>query len=328
MRWTDPSTWPFPIWIWLLFIVGGWAVSLWKWRKRRVEAEWPSAAGRIETARIDDSEKKILGLTITGTEKKFPAVLAYSYSVGGASYGGSFKRVFATIGEAADFIRDLEGKPLEVQYNPTKPQESALTDAALDTALQTRSPAPPAATQAAFESWMKPFLWVFIAFALVGFVLSLWFHIRAIMGHSAPDSVFVLHVGIFVVWFPAVLAAIKLQGGGRGKDLWKRVLRGDPDWVRYVTYGIFGYSWISMMANFGGGKHPQSGPDPDASTLRSFSCVWMAFYSMAAAILYSAVRQTSTTNRCVNGHAVSANSRFCEICGQPISHAPLQSPPQ
>src|SRR5690242_16894397 len=124
-RWTDPHTWPFMVWIWAAFVAGGWAISLWKWRRRRIEGERPSTAGRVEVAYVDDNETKVLGLTLGKKQNQFLAIITYSYSVGGETFGGTFKKEFGSAEEAGEYVRDLEGKPIEVRHNPMKPQASA-----------------------------------------------------------------------------------------------------------------------------------------------------------------------------------------------------------
>lgn len=57
----------------------------------------------------------------------------------------------------------------------------------------------------------------------------------------APEFFFwLLHIGIFVVWIPAIFAAQRLVGNVSRKDFWKVVLIGSPDWMRYMVYGFGG----------------------------------------------------------------------------------------
>jgi hypothetical protein len=86
-------------------------------------------------------------------------------------------------------------------------------------------------------------VWVFIGLSAVGFVLSLWIHFGAVAGRRvAPAEFFwILHIGIFAVWFPAVMVAQRQAGNLKRKDFWKIVLKGTPDWVRYLVYGFLGY---------------------------------------------------------------------------------------
>ena len=135
----------------------------------------------------------------------------------------------------------------------------------------------------------------------------------------APEAFFwMLHIGIFVVWFPAVLVAQRLVGNVNRKDLWKVVLKDSPDWMRYMVYGFFGYAMFNFLlfmtkAPTGGG-----GANPPAVVWRGFSGHWMAFYSAALAILYAAARNVDTIPRCTNGHMASSNAVYCPQCGQPV----------
>ena len=80
-------------------------------------------------------------------------------------------------------------------------------------------------------------------------------------------------------------------------------------WVRSTEFAIF------IIAAPKGG----SGPMPPA-VVRGFSGHWMAFYSAAAAVLYSATHAVDRDQgrRCGNGHAVGPLALFCEQCGQPV----------
>jgi hypothetical protein len=179
--------------------------------------------------------------------------------------------------------------------------------------LQNRPPAPvpdfPLAANS-IPDWIRPFLWVFVFLFGVGLVVSLWVHLGAVMGRRvAPEAFFwMVHVGVFVVWFPAVFVAQRLVGNVNREDLWKVVLKGSPDWMRYMVYGFFGYAFVNFMfmtkAPSGG-----SGANPPAVVWRGFSGHWMLFYSAALAILYS------TGGNCSSGR------RQCPFYGCLISDA-------
>src|SRR4029077_11592130 len=65
------------------------------------------------------------------------------------------------------------------------------------------------------QDWIRPFLWLFVCFSAIGLVVSLWVHLGAVMGRRvAPEALFwMLGVGIFIVWLPAVLVAQLLLAG-------------------------------------------------------------------------------------------------------------------
>jgi hypothetical protein len=139
--------------------------------------------------------------------------------------------------------------------------------------------------------WFRPFLWIFVWTAATGLALSLWVHIGAVLGFTvAPFPLFViLHLGIFVVWIPAMLIAKSVRPV-RQMDFWKVASQGVPAWARYVMYGFFGYAFVNFFlfaANPGGRGQ---GMNPPAVTWRGFSGHWMAFYSAALLILYASAR--------------------------------------
>lgn len=162
--------------------------------------------------------------------------------------------------------------------------------------------------------------WVFIGLSAVGFVLSLWIHFGAVAGRRVAPAAFfwIFHIGIFVVWFPAVMVAQRQAGNLKRKDFWKIVLKGSPDWVRYLVYGLLGYAVVNFMIFFQAPTERNGGANPPAMVWRLFSGHWMVFYLAALAILYSAARQDGERVRCVNGHAVQTTANFCARCGQPV----------
>lgn len=170
--------------------------------------------------------------------------------------------------------------------------------------------------------WLKPLLSFFGALAWIGLALSIWSHLAALLGTRGPlgNYELLLHLGIFVVWIPTVLVATRMGREFKQKDLWKAVLRGCPPWMKYMAYGFFGYAFINF-AVFIVAAPAKASPGPMSPVVvRGFSGHWMAFYSMAAAVLYSATHAEDGDlgRRCVNGHQVGPLSRFCEECGQSV----------
>jgi hypothetical protein len=147
-------------------------------------------------------------------------------------------------------------------------------------------------------------------------------HLGAVMGRRvAPGAIFwILHMGIFIVWLPAVLVAKQRVGSTRRKNFWKRVLQGSPEWMRYMVYGFVGYAMLNFALFMLKAPAGGTGPNPPAEVWRGFSGHWMAFYSAALAILYSAANENANGLRCLNGHPVSPGANYCERCGQPILH--------
>jgi Protein of unknown function (DUF3592) len=315
IRWTDPATWPWIIYVWLALLVGGWLLSSWRWLRRRRAAGWPIADGRIESIEVRKPN-----FLLTTKRGYYVAQLGYSYSVAGSTYSGLYKREFPTQPAADDFVRDLKGKAVAVRYSPSKPSQSMVLEPDLEAVLQNRPPSgdDESAARTAIPEWLRPFIWVFVWLSAVGLVVSLWVHIGALAGRTVPSAFWVLHVGIFVVWLPSVLVAQKLVGNTGRKDFWRAVLKGAPDWMRYMVYVLSAYEFviflISMGQGSGGGRHTTiSGPD-----WKVFSGLWMGFYSAALAILYSAAKTMESSPRCANGHLASPNAVYCTRCGQPV----------
>ena len=109
----------------------------------------------------------------------------------------------------------------------------------------------------------------------------------------APDYFFaLLHVGIFVVFFPAIFVAQKRVGSANRKDFWKVVTKGSPDGLRYLLYFFFAYAFVNFaifMAQAPTGK--QTGETP-AVVWRGFSGHWMVFYCASFVILSSTLHSS------------------------------------
>jgi hypothetical protein len=109
IRWTDPSTWPWMVCVWLAFILAGWSVPAWRWLQQKRAAGWPVAEGRIESVEVTKP-------SFSFTTKRGYSVseLGYSYSVAGTRHSGRYRREFPTEFDAEEFVRDLKGKSVAV----------------------------------------------------------------------------------------------------------------------------------------------------------------------------------------------------------------------
>jgi hypothetical protein len=318
IRWTDPTTWPWMFYVWAAFALAGLAKPAWSWFRRKRAAGWPVAEGRIESVEVTKPS-----ISFTTKRGYYVAELGYSYSVVGTPHSGRYRRELPTEYEANEFVRDLQGKSVAVHYKPDRPASSALLEPDVEGVLQNRAPAPASESLRSANSvpqWLRPFLWVFVLLSGIGLVVSLWVHVGAVMGRRvAPEAFFwVLHVGIFVVWFPAIFVARRLVGNVNRRDLWKVALKDSPDWMRYMVYGFFGYAVVNFLFFMTEAPIGGSGANPPAVVWRGFSGHWMAGYSAALAILYSAARTEDTSVRCASGHAASPNAIYCTRCGQPV----------
>ncbi len=320
--WADPSSWPWIVYVWLVLTAAGFAKPFWRRLKRYRAQGWSSVSGRIESVNATQPKALFFFTPSKDSSATHVAELDYSYSMAGNSFAGSYYREFPTEWEARDFLRDLEGKTVTVLVDPDKPSSSTLSESAVETLLQTRPQVSEDAIIAgrsanSIPSRLTPFLRVFLTISAVGFLLSLWVNIRSLMGRRVLPGAFffILHLGVFVVWFPAIFVAKKKVGNTHRKHFWKLVLTGAPDWMRYFVYAVFFYGFVG---GFVSEAHAPAGNGfADVSQWRIFSGGWMAFYSAAFAILYAASGDQVGV-RCTNGHAVFLGANFCTQCGQPV----------
>ncbi|QDI05196.1 hypothetical protein [Xanthomonas cerealis] len=105
-------------------------------------------------------------------------------------------------------------------------------------------------------------------------------HVASLFGFHVPGGalVWALHIGIFVVWIPAVPVAMRANRGTPQRDYWKTVLSGCPAWVRYAGYGLA----ACALANFlwfiaTNQSHDHLKHVNDASVIRAFSGHWLVF---------------------------------------------------
>jgi hypothetical protein len=299
IQWNDPRTWPWFLYIWLAFFLAGWLLPIWRWLQREQQKSWPTASGRIDSAHIGEP-KRILGLTLPAqSNDKYAGVLAYSYSISGDVFHGEYVRNFASEEAAHEFFRGLAGQTISVQYNSNRPSRSVLLEDTVESLLRNRPPAlNPRDWSDSLPPLLKPFLGLFALLSFVGLVLSIWVHVGALFDRQvAPDYFFWgLHIGIFVVFIPAVLVAQKRVGSTSRKDFWKAVTKGSPDGLRYLLNFFFAYALVNFAIFwFQSASMGKQVGSPPALTWRGFSGHWMLFYCAAFAILTSALR--SSANR-------------------------------
>ncbi len=317
-QWTQPGTWPAVFYFWLAAAALGFWRPVWRWWRRQQASNWPVVQGRVDAVQVDEPK----WYAQSSRSGNFAGTLSYSYSAGGQTCTGKYSRKFPGAAEAREFVRDTVGGAIAIHYNPTKPSDSMAAESSIETLLQTRPPNPAGAALSplnAISPALVPLVWVFVVLSAVGLGVSLFVHLGALMGRRvAPDSFFfLLHAGIFVVFVPAILVAKKRVGTTRRPDFWKLVLRGSPEWVRYMFYGFFGYAFINFaLFMFKAPTKGIAGNPPD-TVWRGFSGHWMAFYAASFAILYSAVSPDASGARCINGHTLPPGASFCNQCGQP-----------
>lgn len=141
---------------------------------------------------------------------------------------------------------------------------------------------------------MVKILLPFMGIAIIGFIFSVFAHISGFLGIETPFgiSLFPLHFGVFIVWFPAVIVSWKSTGFGlRFRwSHWKEQLSGCPKWMITGFYSMFAYAMVSFIAFT---SAPDSWGSWVNSTIRGFSGHWMIFYYAAFALMYSAYQKSN-----------------------------------
>jgi len=138
---------------------------------------------------------------------------------------------------------------------------------------------------------MKILAYPFMVIAGAGFLLSLMAHLIALAGKPLPAGVMLLHIGIFVVWIPAVgITNRKLRNVNR-KQHWDAILADCPVWMRRAIKVIFVYAIVNfllfMVSTIGQPKPKGTAPP---SVVRGFSGHWMVFYGAAFVTFYSTIK--------------------------------------
>ncbi len=172
-----------------------------------------------------------------------------------------------------------------------------------------------------------------MAYAACGLVLSFAVHLLSLVGlHPGGKALFVgLHVGIFPLWIPVTLIAMKMTGtrpmSGSRSYYWNLLLSGSPSWMQYMSRGFLIYALINfdifllLIATSGTGKPAGFGNDDFPSVAwRGFSGHWMAFYSVGLAVLTAAYQKglSNLEPKCRNGHSVALGDKFCSTCGASV----------
>jgi len=148
---------------------------------------------------------------------------------------------------------------------------------------------------------MKKFLFYF---AVTGWTLGLIVHLLSIADYNVSDKVpfvWLLHFGIFVVWLPGVFILIKNEG--------LNVFRQTPRCLTMIAlagffYAILNFVLVMTISHFGvpdikngqfilhdHGKLIKTLTEQEyhhykVNDVRGFSGHWLAFYGLAAAILF------------------------------------------
>ena len=301
---------PTPFIVVALIAVTAW---VWAWYQRWRTERWPTISGTIEDAWSEPG----------GGQRNSEVArvkVRYSYIYDGATYGGEYRRGFNDEDAAREFAFGLKGRNVLIHVDPTRPKRSGLLDRDLDVVVSERGPVPegalPPETIAPVSSLRKMVALPFAIIALTGFVLSLAVNIAGWFDKIIlPSPMFAaMHIGIFVVFLPAILL-----GRMRGQSSrWASMTKGGsgiPSWAKTFGAIVFGYAMVNFIVFFvqmpGGKQHGA----PSALMWRGFSGHWMVFYLFAFGVLYSVINAPSEKAKCVNGHEMRIDSMVCPVCG-------------
>ena len=149
--------------------------------------------------------------------------------------------------------------------------------------------------------------------ALLGFITSLLVHLSTFAGFNpgAFGGVWGLHIGIFVVFIPAMVCTNNALKGHNKRDYWKIALSHAPTWLRamcglFFAYAFFNFFFTIFVLLKGGTPGIIDGQyvlhdhgeiirqlteaeyiRHQAYTIRLFSGHWMIFYLTSFATLLS-----------------------------------------
>lgn len=133
-------------------------------------------------------------------------------------------------------------------------------------------------------SKIKDNIWtIFFVPACIGSVTSICLNIWLRLGNTMPSGFMALHIGIFIVWLPAVMR-VKRNQPENEKMTFKTLFRFTPWWMRIIAIASWLYATASFVISSGLLEGEMRKSDFDTSHI--FSSGWIFFYTIAAAVLY------------------------------------------
>ena len=141
---------------------------------------------------------------------------------------------------------------------------------------------------------MKTIAYPFLLMAGAGFLLSLIAHVLALFGIAMPGGglIWMLHVGIFVVWIPTILFSRWRFRDVPRKDQMDVIIGDCPLWMRRTVKILFVYAIVNFflfIASTHGHPKPTGAAPP--AVIRGFFGHWMIFYAVAFVAFYSIIRR-------------------------------------
>jgi hypothetical protein len=151
--------------------------------------------------------------------------------------------------------------------------------------------------------------------AAIGWAASVLVSALGLAGTPIPKmATWVIFVGVFPLWFFAILLMNKLAVNVTSGDMWKAVLRGCPKWLRYAIQASWYYTFLmflfGMVFGFEGGA------------VAGFPGV---FYANALGAFVTSATVAGEPTECSNGHPIGPFDKFCRECGAAIPRSTSSS---
>jgi flagellar biosynthesis protein FlhB len=140
---------------------------------------------------------------------------------------------------------------------------------------------------------------IFFYLAIVGWCLSLIVHIYSIAGVNLEDEypyVFLLHLGVFIVWAPAMVISVKNSGVKPFEfnfelmnpiTFFKKMFGHAPLWLGIAAIACFIYAFVNGLLSFGFlSAISDILSTNETNVTRIFSGHWLALYGLASGVLY------------------------------------------
>jgi hypothetical protein len=147
---------------------------------------------------------------------------------------------------------------------------------------------------------MNDIILFFNQLSVVGLLFSFVVHLLGLMATKSPFGYFpfILQLGAFLSGVAAALTLFLLCAS-RGESFWRDAFRGCPKWLKWMTCVLAGYAvfnfivFVNLLGTIGGKRPDEITP----IVFRGVSGEWMAFYSAALMVFYSARRQLKRTEK-------------------------------
>src|SRR5688500_106789 len=135
---------------------------------------------------------------------------------------------------------------------------------------------------------MRTLFRLLLLLCYVGMAVSVAIHMLALVFDRTVPTVlvFTLHGGIPVVTVPTTLGMRHLVNSRYSKDFGRIFWSRTPPWLRWLSWGAFGYFVLVFFRFAATHQAPQTVVSVfPAATLAMFSAGWLSFYAVLASSL-------------------------------------------